>query len=522
MTKDDIGRFKRLKITGESEQENIKSKSVSTEKQSVTKSSTVAGEIEAGKVTESDKFISAGYRGVDDVPNSGSEIMGTSVATNGVTAVMGGTIGLSVFDVTSGTPKYRGVSPNTNTKPFGVELDAGVCVCANYNTDTVTLVDVSDQTAPSVLDTIGTGAQPTVEGVRYLALDRESKVAYVSASKNTNDGLTAIDYSGRSLSVLWSVTGTEFVRSFHVATAPNWPVVYVAAEDGSDQIVVVDKSSQSVTNTVSTANTDGAFGVELNAVREELYLTANDSGSFAVFDVSDPSTPSEVGAVTDGDLQNAYGFAEAGDYAYVAAKSADAYSIIDKSDPASPTLVTSVTQTDHSEINQPYDVAISQGGTFMSNRGTNSLISFGGRDKQPYNGYTYVSNGTTSVAGDATETIPFDQVTRNDGDIVDTATHEWTIPSDGIWEFDISVRINDLPDGERVTIAMVRNGNDEQHKKAGSGTETINGPSVTFGRDLNAGDTIKFTLLNSSASSISIQGNSGPDNTWCVWGRDDV
>lgn len=262
----------------------------------------------------------------------------------------------------------------------------------------------------------------------------------------------------------------------------------------------------------------------LNTAREELYVTANDAQAFSVWDVSSPLSPSELGSVSDANLDNAYGLAEESDYAYVAAKIADSYNVIDKSDPTDPTLVTSVTNADHSEIDQPYDVAISQDGAFVANRTNGALVGFGGQNTQPYSGYSYLTSDFSVSAG-ATETIPFDASTRNDGVVFDSSTHEWVIPADGIYEFDLATRINDLPDGVKAILIMVVNGTGRQNAFISSGTESINTASVTFGRPLDAGDTVRFEIINEASISISLQGvsNGGDtDNTWVQWSRDGV
>lgn len=493
--------------------------SVNTDEAAIGRGSTVGGDVESRRFTKRDDFVSVGFRGVDRASLS----EGFTVDVNGATAVMGGSNGLNVFDVSEGTPRYRSTSANTNTQPYGVKLDGSAAVCANYDTDTVTLVDVSEQANPTDLDNLGTGTSSTLEGPRKVALDSKNKIAYVSASKNTNHALNAIDYSGNSLSLLWSVSGAEFERAFHAATAPEWPVVYVAAEDGSNHVVVVDKSTESVVTTASSANTNGAYGVALNTARQELYVTANDAQAVSVWGVSDPHTPSELGAVSDPNLDNAYGLAERGDYVYVASKIANAYVVIDKSEPTSPRMVTSVTKTDHAEIDQPYDVALSRDAAFVPNRGTSALVSFGGQNQQLYSGYAFLSSGSTSISAGATKTIPFDQTTRNDGGVVDGGTGEWTIPTDGVWEFSLSARINDLPDGIYAVMRMNVNGTAVQNRFIASGTETINSSPVTFGKDLSAGDTVTFDVVNEATSSISLQGRgAGVDNTWVLWKRVDV
>lgn len=95
-------------------------------------------------------------------------------------------------------------------------------------------------------------------------------------------------------------------------------------------------SINDVTNFVS--------GNRVFVVDNYAYMTAFNSMSFSIIDISDPTTPVRISTLTDAtNLNGAQGVCVKGNYAYVAARESDTLAIIDISDPTVPVIIGKLT-----------------------------------------------------------------------------------------------------------------------------------------------------------------------------------
>ena len=99
----------------------------------------------------------------------------------------------------------------------------------------------------------------------------------------------------------------------------------------------LDFNISEVGSTGTLANLAGARDVYISG--NYAYVASNTADSLTVIDISDPTTPTEVGTVTSANLDGARSVYVSGNYAYVASRDADSLTVIDISDPTTPTEV---------------------------------------------------------------------------------------------------------------------------------------------------------------------------------------
>lgn len=102
------------------------------------------------------------------------------------------------------------------------------------------------------------------------------------------------------------------------------------------------------------------------------YVAAAGAGGIAVVDVSDPTTPVVVGAVTDPELNGAQGIAKSGNYLFVTDPGDGLLTVVDVSTPASPFVEGSIATV---LFSNPEGVAISGTWAFVASYGNDRLVA---------------------------------------------------------------------------------------------------------------------------------------------------
>lgn len=165
---------------------------------------------------------------------------------------------------------------------------------------------------------------------------------YAYAATNLDDSLTIIDVSNPSAPIQAGTTGTQALLNLAMDVEVSGNYAYVVAQD-ADSFVVVDISNKGapsiVANIVHATDLNGARGIEIAG--NYAYVSLRYGNGVTVVDISNPLSPSIVGttgSVTP-QMQAAVDLVVDGNYAYVAAFDSDALSVVDISNPASPSYV---------------------------------------------------------------------------------------------------------------------------------------------------------------------------------------
>ncbi len=203
------------------------------------------------------------------------------------------------------------VADGANQRVFVADMNGGVLV-----------IDVSDPTAPSMIDQVpGAG----ISGVEY-----DGRYVYAAGAQ----GLSIIDPDAVGGAELVSLVG--FPDGLDCCVVGDW--VYVSETGNS--ILPVDVSDPFNPVTYPTVGS-GQSGYGMDAEAGYLYVATNSKPR--VFDLSDPSAPSNTGADFGGNY--AYEIDAMGDRLYVTYWFNHRFSIYTLADPAHPSWIGGFTST---------------------------------------------------------------------------------------------------------------------------------------------------------------------------------
>jgi hypothetical protein len=139
------------------------------------------------------------------------------------------------------------------------------------------------------------------------------------------------------------------------------------------------------------------------------YVTASTDNGLTIIDITDPTTPREVGQINDSEgggtattLDGAYGLYVVGDYAYVAANDDDGLSIIDVSDPSNPIEISQINSSggEASVMNFARDVYVTGGYAYVTSSSDDSVTIIDVNDPTNPVEVGYIQDN--SQGGDAT------------------------------------------------------------------------------------------------------------------------
>jgi hypothetical protein len=228
------------------------------------------------------------------------------VAIDGNTAYLASDLGLQIVDVTS-APVHLGNGPTAGSVS-AVHVDGDHAYTLEYGT--LSVWDVEDPTAPSlvaVVDSAFSQAGTLAGSGDHLFLDGSS----TEPPCLTTYGLIVIDVSERSAPYVagCSQSGTDGIRG--IAIDGDW--AYLA--DLAGGLHVVDISNPSSPQNVGHVFTPG-YAYDLVVAGRYVYVTVGGYAPEALtaYDVSDPTSPTLLTSVTLGDSPT--GIALSGDHVF--------------------------------------------------------------------------------------------------------------------------------------------------------------------------------------------------------------
>jgi len=201
---------------------------------------------------------------------------------------------------------------------------------AAFDADRLTIVDVSDPSAPTITGSVQDGRLNGAFSV-YVS----GKYAYVAAVNVSR--LTIVDVSDPSApTIAGSVQNGLLIRARSVYVSGKY--AYVAAPNAARLTIVdvSDPSAPTIAGSAQDGRLDGAGSVYVSG--KYAYVAASNSNRLTIVDVSDPSAPTIAGSVQDGRLGGIHSVYVSGKYAYVAASNSNRLTIVDVSDPSAPTI----------------------------------------------------------------------------------------------------------------------------------------------------------------------------------------
>ncbi len=231
---------------------------------------------------------------------------------------------------------------------------------AAYEDDGFQVIDITDPYSPGPVAaaTDGEGGFEELDGARYVTTVAIGSSTYALVSASVDNGIQIINMTVPSSPVavahMSSAPGFYIQDPRGIATAVIGSSTYavVAVHGGAAHIIdITDPSSPSPVAAVSDGSKfalSGARGVATAVIGSSTYalVAAHHDNAVQIIDITDPSSPSPVAAVhdnQDGMLRGATGITTAtigsSTYALVAAQNDNAVQIINITDPSSPNLV---------------------------------------------------------------------------------------------------------------------------------------------------------------------------------------
>jgi len=200
------------------------------------------------------------------------------------------------------------------------------------------VINVEDKTAPFL------------EG--SLAFDRDVWMCIIHSAErafcNPSDQIATVDITDKSAPALTNIfTDPLLYTSEAEVGVIKDNLLYVPSNYTQDRLLIFDVTSPDsptiIGYTPTDVRLDNVYG--LDVVGNYAYCAAAGSDYFTIVDVSDPTAPAIVGAVTATSLDHAMGVKvrEAEDYAFVTAIYGNCLNVMDVTDKTAPTIVTTFT-----------------------------------------------------------------------------------------------------------------------------------------------------------------------------------
>ena len=242
----------------------------------------------------------------------------------------------------------------------------------SQNDDGVQIIDITDPASPTAVASVTDGADyPELDGAFAIATYTIGGSHYALVASFADDGVQIIDITDpENTTAVASVTdGTDYPElegatdiTTHTIGASHYALVASRTDDGVQIINITDPADPSavasVTDDAIYPALDGAYAITTHTIGSSHYalVASFDDDGVQIINITDPSDPTAVAAITDGTaypaLDGAQGIAVhtigSRHYALVASDALsgaadDGVQIIDITDPANPSPIGSVT-----------------------------------------------------------------------------------------------------------------------------------------------------------------------------------
>jgi len=200
------------------------------------------------------------------------------------------------------------------------------------------VINVEDKTAPFLEGSLG------FDRYVWMCITHSAERAFCTPT----DQIATVDITDKSAPALTNIFTDPllYIGEADVGVIKD-NLLYAPSLHTQDRLLILDitnpDSPTMIGYTPTDARLDNVYGVDV--VGNYAYCAAAASDYFTIVDVSDPTAPAIVGAVTATSLDHAIGVKvrEAEDYAFVTARYANCLNVIDVTDKTAPTIVTTFT-----------------------------------------------------------------------------------------------------------------------------------------------------------------------------------
>ncbi len=234
---------------------------------------------------------------------------------------------ISVIDISNPSAPIQIATTSVGTSPVSIFVSGRYAYTANYTSNTISVVDISNPKAPIQVATTSVGIHPRTIYV-------SGRYAYVANSDSGNVSVVDISNPKAPIQITTAALGVN-PYSIYISGRYAYTVSYNTSTPSI--ISVIDISNPSLPVQVATTSVNA--GADSIFVSGRYAYTANyDSGTMSVVDISNPSLPVQI-ATTSVDPGPNSVFVS-GRYAYLATDS-DTLVVVDISNPLAPAQIIS-------------------------------------------------------------------------------------------------------------------------------------------------------------------------------------
>lgn len=210
------------------------------------------------------------------------------------------------------------------SNPTGISKVGNVCyVCVGGAGGGLVSVDVTTPTAPSVLQHLALNSCHSVHAVG----------SYAYMSRQGAGRFHRVDISNPSS---MSVVNTVTTGTTPAGISYSGGVAYMCDNGGAGSLISIDPA----TGVLNTLAISGAHGVVADG--SYAYVSSGSANTITVVNISNPSSMSSAGSVTNANLNVPYYVCKAGPYLYAGGYNVDRVTAVTVTTPASPTSGASV------------------------------------------------------------------------------------------------------------------------------------------------------------------------------------
>jgi hypothetical protein len=263
---------------------------------------------------------------------------------------------ISVIDVSQPTAPVKIASAPVGDGPISIYVSGHYAYTVNTGDSTISVVDVSNPFAPVQIATANVGFEP-------LSIYVSGRYAYVANYGDSN--ISVLDISNPSVPVQVAVTPVGanprsiFVSGHYAYTANS----------GDSTISVIDISNPFAPVQVGNTGVGGDSPYSVYVSGRYAYTANFGDNTISVIDISNPSGPAEI--TTAGvSGNNPYSIFVSGRYAYVADSGTTIISVVDVYNPFAPIEISSAIVDGN-----PYSIFVSGRYAYTANGNTGDTIS---------------------------------------------------------------------------------------------------------------------------------------------------
>jgi YVTN family beta-propeller protein len=276
-----------------------------------------------------------------------------------------GSNSLSVIDISNPTAPVQIATTSVGSTPRSVYVSGRYAYVANFGSNTMSVIDISNPAVPVQIATTTVGSMPNSVYV-------SGRYAYVG--NYWGGSVSVVDISNPKAPLVVSTASVPLINGL----SPRLNSVYVsgryayaAASPGITNLAnsvlsVIDISNPYSATTVATTTVGGVFPVSVYVSGRYAYVANSDDNTLSIIDVSNPLVPVVRATTTVGNAPNSVYVS--GRYAYVANLASNSISVVDISNPAVPVQIATTTIGTN-----PQSVYVSGRYAYVANSGSSSL-----------------------------------------------------------------------------------------------------------------------------------------------------